>query len=149
MQCQLPRLQFFIQCATQEQDYCETKLCQIAYILLNYAPQASTDVWQTELCRHLQGYNVQLHNEDFIWRIWVFSHLIQQHYHPQKNKRKCVNSPRRYQITISFCSLNISVYKCKLQRSNHMLPSTMNNEYNVLQNVIHIVHFIPQHIVQG
>ena len=44
MQCQLPRLQFFIQCATQEQDYCETKLCQIAYILLNYAPQASTDM---------------------------------------------------------------------------------------------------------
>jgi len=28
-------------------------------------------VWQTELCRHLQGYNVQLHNEDFVWRIWV------------------------------------------------------------------------------
>ena len=73
-------------------------------------PSQYRHVWQTELCRHLQGYNVQLHNEDFIWRIWVFSHLIQQHYHPQKNKRKRVNSPRRYQIIISFCSLNISIH---------------------------------------
>ena len=39
-----PRTSVSIQCATQEQDYCETKLCQIAYILLNYAPQASTDM---------------------------------------------------------------------------------------------------------
>jgi len=53
-----PRTSVSIQCATQEQDYCETPLCnrqihykvkstsfcQMAYILLNYAPQASPDM---------------------------------------------------------------------------------------------------------
>jgi len=116
MQCQLPRLQFFIQCATQEQDYCETKLCQIAYILLNYAPQASTDMCGVQNYAGIykdimSSFTMKTLFKDLSFFKASFSHLIQQHYHPlKKYKRKRVNSPRRYQITIKrFCSLNISI----------------------------------------
>jgi len=111
-----PRTSVSIQCATQEQDYCETKLCQIAYILLNYAPQASTDMCGRQNYAGIykdimSSFTMKTLFKDLSFFKASFSHLIQQHYHPlKKYKRKRVNSPRRYQITIKrFCSLNISI----------------------------------------
>ena len=79
-------------------------------------PQASTDMCGVQNYAGIykdimSSFTMKTLFKDLSFFKASFSHLIQQHYHPlKKYKRKRVNSPRRYQITIKrFCSLNISI----------------------------------------